>query len=85
MNYIVCDFFFFQAEDGIRGVAVTGVQTCALPIPWRGHSERSEGPDAGEGWYRIEKKAVPVTFVSMIAGLPPPIIPGTWKWRSVMW
>src|SRR2546429_1722526 len=24
--------FFFQAEDGIRGVAVTGVQTCALPI-----------------------------------------------------
>src|SRR2546422_5822355 len=34
----VCDsccvafFFFFQAEDGIRDVAVTGVQTCALPI-----------------------------------------------------
>src|SRR5205809_5768175 len=25
-------FFFFQAEDGIRVVAVTGVQTCALPI-----------------------------------------------------
>src|SRR3989449_650094 len=37
----VCDyssffFFFFQAEDGIRDVAVTGVQTCALPIsPFR--------------------------------------------------
>src|SRR2546422_1764597 len=29
-------FFFFQAEDGIRDVAVTGVQTCALPI-WRRH------------------------------------------------
>src|SRR2546429_5227990 len=34
--------FFFQAEDGIRDVAVTGVQTCALPIcalvqPARGH------------------------------------------------
>src|SRR2546429_3127437 len=29
----VCRFlFFFQAEDGIRDVAVTGVQTCALPI-----------------------------------------------------
>src|SRR5205809_2608526 len=31
-------FFFFQAEDGIRDVAVTGVQTCALPIyrvAWR--------------------------------------------------
>src|SRR2546422_10260106 len=27
-----CVFFFFQAEDGIRDVAVTGVQTCALPI-----------------------------------------------------
>ena len=25
-------FFFFQAEDGIRGISVTGVQTCALPI-----------------------------------------------------
>ena len=25
-------FFFFQAEDGIRGYDVTGVQTCALPI-----------------------------------------------------
>src|SRR3989304_8906850 len=24
--------YFFQAEDGIRDVAVTGVQTCALPI-----------------------------------------------------
>src|SRR5256884_9508055 len=24
--------FFFQAEDGIRDVAVTGVQTCALPV-----------------------------------------------------
>src|SRR6266436_6834201 len=24
--------FFFQAEDGIRDVAVSGVQTCALPI-----------------------------------------------------
>src|SRR4030043_1409953 len=31
-------FFFFQAEDGIRDVAVTGVQTCALPI-W----ERPDG------------------------------------------
>src|SRR2546429_228110 len=34
--YRDCDiflcFFFFQAEDGIRDVAVTGVQTCALPI-----------------------------------------------------
>src|SRR5206468_6269313 len=26
--------FFFQAEDGIRALIVTGVQTCALPISW---------------------------------------------------
>src|SRR5687768_18594379 len=30
LSYLL--FFFFQAEDGIRDVAVTGVQTCALPI-----------------------------------------------------
>src|SRR5438034_7549171 len=29
---ILCVFFFFQAEDGIRDHCVTGVQTCALPI-----------------------------------------------------
>src|SRR2546430_6546427 len=28
----MCSFFFFQAEDGIRDLTVTGVQTCALPI-----------------------------------------------------
>src|SRR2546429_7373737 len=46
-------FFFFQAEDGIRDVAVTGVQTCALPIsalapccqpPNTFASQRSRGP-----------------------------------------
>src|SRR5687768_17637059 len=31
-SFIFFSFFFFQAEDGIRDVAVTGVQTCALPI-----------------------------------------------------
>src|SRR6266478_10213748 len=29
---VILDFFFFQAEDGIRDLTVTGVQTCALPI-----------------------------------------------------
>ena len=37
MLQIVC--FFFQAEDGRRDVAVTGVQTCALPI-WKRERER---------------------------------------------
>src|SRR2546426_9519664 len=33
-------FFFFQAEDGIRDYKVTGVQTCALPIYYRGGPDR---------------------------------------------
>src|SRR2546421_3881559 len=46
-------FFFFQAEDGIRDLIVTGVQTCALPIffcrmpleKWAGRSStRSSRP-----------------------------------------
>src|SRR3712207_8857027 len=32
VNRSSCVFFFFQAEDGIRDIGVTGVQTCALPI-----------------------------------------------------
>src|SRR5258707_8897229 len=36
-GHALCDIsflylFFFQAEDGIRDIGVTGVQTCALPI-----------------------------------------------------
>src|SRR2546430_10178739 len=36
-------FFFFQAEDGIRDLTVTGVQTCALPISASG-AARPRGP-----------------------------------------
>src|SRR2546430_2896460 len=32
LTAMLCFFFFFQAEDGIRDLTVTGVQTCALPI-----------------------------------------------------
>src|SRR3712207_4364014 len=38
-------FFFFQAEDGIRDIGVTGVQTCALPISVK----MLERIDQGEG------------------------------------
>src|SRR3712207_8399329 len=34
-------FFFFQAEDGIRDIGVTGVQTCALPISGDGPNRPS--------------------------------------------
>src|SRR2546421_5201241 len=36
-------FFFFQAEDGIRDLIVTGVQTCALPI------SNTDGRGAADG------------------------------------
>src|SRR2546430_4074152 len=40
---LMCVFFFFQAEDGIRDLTVTGVQTCALPIC--AHLGQSGGSD----------------------------------------
>src|SRR5205085_7419182 len=38
-------FFFFQAEDGIRDLTVTGVQTCALPISLRWLKPLEQGFD----------------------------------------
>src|SRR5205085_5990466 len=62
-------FFFFQAEDGIRDLTVTGVQTCALPISDRAHHERvlrdAERAAGGESHVRrhrrelVERRAVP--------------------------
>src|SRR5205085_11796683 len=43
-------FFFFQAEDGIRVLTVTGVQTCALPI------SRAPAPAAARGGLRPERR-----------------------------
>src|SRR2546427_5997076 len=43
MSVVVLFFFFFQAEDGIRDLTVTGVQTCALPISLVGHLLELEG------------------------------------------
>src|SRR3712207_6579192 len=46
-------FFFFQAEDGIRDIGVTGVQTCALPILVEGAARRfkafRQSPDVEVG------------------------------------
>src|SRR3712207_7056448 len=42
------DIFFFQAEDGIRDIGVTGVQTCALPI-FRYSALQRELPPIGSG------------------------------------
>src|SRR2546429_9324218 len=43
--------FFFQAEDGIRDVAVTGVQTCALPISFYEFPARGPLPPVKLTWY----------------------------------
>src|SRR2546427_9217996 len=42
--------FFFQAEDGIRDLTVTGVQTCALPI-----SSASRACSAADGRCRCDR------------------------------
>src|SRR6266567_387063 len=39
--------FFLQAEDGIRDLTVTGVQTCALPIFGLPLGDRRRGPPVG--------------------------------------
>src|SRR5260370_18871710 len=40
LYHLLVDFFFFQAEDGIRDSSVTGVQTCALPICYSGQHDQ---------------------------------------------
>src|SRR5688572_31751598 len=50
--FMLC-FFFFQAEDGIRDLTVTGVQTCALPILMAGVAEVFRGLDVGGGCRRL--------------------------------
>src|SRR5206468_9273444 len=48
-------FFFFQAEDGIRDLIVTGVQTCALPIC--SESAPLNGPRSQEPWASTTMRA----------------------------
>src|SRR6266496_1706865 len=62
-------FFFFQAEDGIRDLYVTGVQTCALPI----------SRDDLDGWRALQEDladrpaAVSVPFAGRLAAMIPPV------------
>src|SRR5258708_30325372 len=49
---ILCYFFFFQAEDGIRDDLVTGVQTCALPI----FLSADHPEDQCKEWHRAEQR-----------------------------
>src|SRR2546429_5111301 len=79
VNSIDC-FFFFQAEDGIRDVAVTGVQTCALPICSRQRAQTSSTLVSRLPSTRIcpsSNSAVAVTSSGSIC-----LISAEWKSRS---
>src|SRR2546422_3130019 len=72
-SFLVFLFFFFQAEDGIRDVAVTGVQTCALPIsecgrafdPGNPRTYRRRPPSIRLKWARR------ITLALLVITLPP--------------
>src|SRR5256886_7315479 len=55
-------FFFFQAEDGIRDLTVTGVQTCALPIS--SPATRAAAPAAACGSPRSRRRRRPPAAVT---------------------
>src|SRR5207247_4900391 len=66
------DFFFFQAEDGIRDPLVTGVQTCALPISSPGSCNDTFGTRTpGSGGAPIGSGNRPVDYSQARTGLTP--------------
>src|SRR2546430_11579872 len=70
-------FFFFQAEDGIRDLTVTGVQTCALPI----YGDATGGTITGIGMRDIASIAkfekTPPTLISRLRLASTMLIPPT--------
>src|SRR5258707_10807016 len=50
LHRVLAFLFFFQAEDGIRDIGVTGVQTCALPILPFTSGEALENASLCLGW-----------------------------------
>src|SRR5438874_10371963 len=79
ISLILCSpssiFFFFQAEDGIRDLYVTGVQTCALPI--------STLVSAGVGWFRRRfwgwALAVTIVTIQVVGSLMNAILGSAFK------
>src|SRR2546422_1266484 len=67
-------FFFFQAEDGIRDVAVTGVQTCALPI-YSGCLFCLYPDHAPILFQQKETKETKIVFSGDVFSIPPLITP----------
>src|SRR5258707_8566603 len=89
LNLTGC-FFFFQAEDGIRDIGVTGVQTCALPIslaekrqmsatatPVAGRCKATGFPASEQELLAVEKAPRAATFRSTSAlGRETPAVEG---------
>src|SRR3712207_9592334 len=74
--------FFFQAEDGMRDIGVTGVQTCALPISlvtalWAAVQERSPREPLARRLGRLV--ALDHTFLRLSALLSPWAVTGDRK------
>ena len=55
-------FFFFQAEDGIRDIGVTGVQTCALPISVEGEKRPKPNFEAAAAKLGVTKEQIKEAF-----------------------
>src|SRR5215471_16647151 len=66
-----CVFFFFQAEDGIRDLYVTGVQTCALPISRRHDMARLWDPWWEPVWDAAATSGLPLHFHTIGGGNRP--------------
>src|SRR2546428_1743361 len=66
---VLCLFFFFQAEDGIRDLIVTGVQTCALPI-WvvANRADRPYVGGRGRDWVKVKRQRSVDCVVVGLAG-----------------
>src|SRR5690349_22032033 len=69
--------FFFQAEDGIRDLYVTGVQTCALPISTAplSNSPSTFFTPTGRRLFPPERSA----FAAPASRLR---VPATWRWSA---
>src|SRR2546429_4200908 len=76
MGLVSMFFFFFQAEDGIRDVAVTGVQTCALPISFAPDGARAYVSHGQSGDIRVLDTA----SLKVLKAIP--VGPRTW-WTAL--
>src|SRR5256886_11054553 len=77
-------YFFFQAEDGIRDLTVTGVQTCALPISHhaRGPARQLRNVSAYRGAHRGQPAVRQSQAQGRAQARPARVVPGARRQRS---